>query len=196
MTEPACETPLPTVLLRSVLWRRRDEPSFELARFREYHDGFILEGRVLTVFGDEPCEVHYSVWCGLDWSTRGADVFVMDGREPRRLVLRRDDEDHWWREGTHHLPELDGLRDIDLAVSPATNTLAIRRLALQPGESAGAEAAWVRFPELTLERIPQRYTRTSERHYHYESGDFAADLEVDDQGVVIHYGELWERVAP
>jgi hypothetical protein len=78
-----------------------------------------------------------------------------------------------------------------------TNTLPIRRLAPAIGESIDVTAAWVRFPELTLEPLPQRYTRLSERRYRYESngGAFVAELEVDDAGLVITYEGGWERVA-
>ncbi|HSK19551.1 MAG TPA: putative glycolipid-binding domain-containing protein, partial [Longimicrobiales bacterium] len=92
----------------------------------------------------------------------------------------------------------DGLTDIDLAFTPATNTLPIRRLGLKTGEAAATDAVWVRFPELTIERLPQRYAHIEDHTYRYESrgGSFTADLIVDGQGVVITYGDIWERVVP
>jgi hypothetical protein len=58
-------------------------------------------------------------------------------------------------------------------------------------------AAWLRFPELTLEPLSQRYVRLDERRYRYESqgGSFVAELEVDDLGLVVHYEGGWQRVA-
>ena len=93
------------------------------------------------------------------------------------------------------LKEFEGLVDVDLQVTPATNTLPIRRLQLGVGESAETDALWVRFPELALERLPQRYTRTGEFRYTYESrgGAFRAELEVDAQGLVVRYGDIWKR---
>jgi hypothetical protein len=93
--------------------------------------------------------------------------------------------------------ELTGVMDVDISVTPATNTLPIRRLSLDIGDTAPVDAAWIRVPDMIIERLPQQYTRTSDFHYRYESGNgaFTAVLEVDDAGVVVRYGDLWERIA-
>jgi len=56
--------------------------------------------------------------------------------------------------------------------------------------------AWFRFPELRLETLQQIYTRLAERTYRYEAtvdGEpFAALLETDVSGIVLHYQGLWE----
>jgi hypothetical protein len=90
-----------------------------------------------------------------------------------------------------------GCLDLDLAFSPSTNILPLRRLGLAAGESGEATAAWVRFPDLSVEPLPQRYTRLDERRVRYESrgGAFTAELEVDDLGLVVRYPPFWERVA-
>jgi len=87
--------------------------------------------------------------------------------------------------------------DVDLGMTPSTNTLPIRRLELAKGQSAELIAVWVRFPELTVEPLRQRYSRLEERRYRYESLDsgFSADLEVDELGLVTSYSGLWERAV-
>jgi hypothetical protein len=90
-----------------------------------------------------------------------------------------------------------GCLDVDLAFTPATNILPLRRLELAVGESREVTAAWVRFPDLSVEPLAQRYTRLDERRVRYESrgGAFTAELEVDELGLVVRYPPLWERVA-
>ena len=58
-------------------------------------------------------------------------------------------------------------------------------------------AVWVRFPELTIESLPQRHTRLDERRYRYESagGAFVAAIEVDELGLVTEYEGGWRRLA-
>ncbi len=55
--------------------------------------------------------------------------------------------------------------------------------------------AWVRFPELTVELLPQSYERLDERVYRYTSrdGGFRADLTVDEEQLVIDYEGVWKR---
>lgn len=95
------------------------------------------------------------------------------------------------------IPAVAGCLDVDLAFTPATNILPLRRLRLAVGESREMTAAWVRFPELSVEPLAQRYTRLDERRVRYASrgGAFTAELEVDELGLVVRYPPLWERVA-
>jgi hypothetical protein len=183
-------------LVEAVLWRRLDEPAFEHSRVMALPQGFVLEGRVLMVVDRAPAEAHYSVHCGPDWITRHAHVEVIQGLTTRRLHVRRDERERWWADD-RPIPGVDGVQDVDLAFTPCTNTLPIRRMTLAIGESRPSDAVWVRFPELTCERLLQRYTRVDGLLYRYESngGGFAADIHVDDHGVVTRYGDLWERVA-
>ena len=91
-------------------------------------------------------------------------------------------------------PSLEGCTDVDLGFSPSTNALPIRRLALQVGQSRTVQVAWLRFPQLTVARTVQTYTRLDTTRYRYASGDFEADLTVDDDGFVVDYDE-WRRTA-
>jgi len=94
------------------------------------------------------------------------------------------------------LPDIQGCDDIDLALTPATNTIAIRRLNLQVGSSQSIIAAWVKSPELTVQSLPQRYTRLGKDTYRYESNTgFSADIAVDDLGLVAAYPGGWERIG-
>ena len=95
------------------------------------------------------------------------------------------------------VPELAGCLDVDLAATPFTNTLAIRRLRLEVGQSAMARAVWVGAPQLELEVLEQTYTRTGVDRYRYEvpASGFSAELTVDDEGLVVDYEGLARRVA-
>lgn len=95
------------------------------------------------------------------------------------------------------IPAVAGCLDVDLAFTPATNLLPLRRLGLAVGESREMTAAWVCFPDLSVEPLAQRYTRLDEHRVRYESlgGTFTAELEVDELGLVVSYPPLWERVA-
>ncbi|PSR22196.1 MAG: hypothetical protein C7B45_07425 [Sulfobacillus acidophilus] len=83
--------------------------------------------------------------------------------------------------------------DVGIGVTPSTNTLPIRRLDLDVGESQDCWATWVRFPDLTLHALAQRYTRLSSDVYRYESlqSGFQATLRVDDHGIIQQYTGLW-----
>ena len=98
-----------------------------------------------------------------------------------------------WKMNGHEIPEVAGCTDVDLNFSPVTNTLPVRRLKLAVGEKAAVRAAWLRFPSFRLEPLEQIYERTAENKYRYESagGRFATEIETDELGLAVRYGEFW-----
>jgi hypothetical protein len=179
-----------------LLWRRLDVPALEHFRLWENPDGPRLEGTIIAALEDAPLEVRYTVACSPTWETRRARVELETGNAGRALELDADEAGVWLLNG-RRMDELTGCRDVDLGITPSTNILPIRRLALDNGEARAVSAAWVRFPDLAVMTLPQRYTRLAERRYRYESrgGSFTAELEVDELGLVVRYGDFWERVG-
>ena len=168
---------------------------FESCRLSATSGLHLFEGTVLTIIEDQPAELRYDVIASPRFESHAARIRVQRGHDQRTVEMSRDGENHWAINGTVH-PEFDGLVDLDLGFSPATNTLAIRRLNLGIGESAELTAVWLRFPGLDTRLLPQRYTRTGADTYRYEShnGEFTADLLVDEQGLVVNYDKYWLRV--
>jgi uncharacterized protein len=182
--------------LQALTWRRLESPGAEHFELWESAAGPLLTGTVVLESEGLPLLVRYTVACDPDWHTREARLSVRQGGTRRALVLQVDAHQRWWRDG-RELPELRGCVDVDLSVTPATNTLPIRRLDLAVGQGRDATAAWVRLPDLSLERLDQRYTRLSTTRYRYESGGgaFSAELDTDPLGLVTLYPDGWERVA-
>lgn len=179
----------------ALLWRRLDQPGLEFFAHAVTAAGPVLEGTVIAMPDDTPLRVDYRIQCTPAWHTRDVAVVMQHGGRRESIELIRDDRLRWHRGGTH-LPSLDGCEDIDLSVTPSTNTLPIHRLALGVGQSADVVAAWIRFPSCDITPLPQRYTRVADRTYRYESrgGEFSAQLEVDAHGIVVDYPPAWERV--
>lgn len=180
---------------RVLLWQRLDGPGHEVASLRRDGDGWLLEGVALALEDDAPLRVVYSVSCDAGWATRHVHVQLLHGSREAGLTLLADGRGGWVVDGAER-SDLAGCIDVDLGVSPVTNTLPIRRLDLAIGEARDLAAAWVRFPSLEVRVLRQRYTRLSEHVYRYESaGGFSAELDVDDAGLVAHYPGGWEVVV-
>jgi uncharacterized protein len=181
-------------VLRAVVWRNLNDPGSEYCRLCRTGAGFELEGHVVVALSAVPFYVHYQVRCDPRWKTQAVRMDVSRGGEARRLRISAGDNRHWIF-GDEEVEAVRGCDDVDLAFTPATNTLPIRRLGLSVGESLDITAAWLRFPELTLEPLPQRYTRIAESSYRYESNGFTTQLEVDDLGLIVSYARGWQREA-
>jgi uncharacterized protein len=178
----------------TVLWRSLRAPGMERFDLLRHPEGWTLRGTILVLADSGPAEAGYEVRCDAAWRTTGADVRLRD-EAGERVVGIAVSGSRWSRNGREEEP-LRGCVDVDLAWSPSTNTLPIRRLALAVGARREVTAAWVRFPELTLEPLAQEYERLAEQRYRYTSagGTFTAVLDVDDDGVVLEYAGGWQRV--
>jgi hypothetical protein len=192
----------------NVIWQAVDWMGYEHLYLEEWPNGFIIDGLVIAVLEDQPSRTWYRIEVDREWEFRSLRLAHTDelddaGDGPLDLVEQSHELvrtsgglwDHDWIDGA---PDLDGCIDIDITATPFTNTLPIRRLALQPGESAEIDVAYVGVPELSLTRTRQRYTRLDGNLYRFESldSDFTADISVDDTGLVTDYPGLFRRVWP
>ena len=179
---------------RRVAWRRSDEvETDELCTLTIRDSGLSLVGTVLGAEGGLPIRVEYRVLADRAGLTTAVHVRDLRGFETRTMTLERDAKDRWTVDGAV-VPALKGCTDIDLACSPSTNTLPIRRLRLGIGASHSIKAAWIRFPELVVVKAAQTYTKLDEFTYRYASGTFEAELTVDEDGLVAAYAD-WRRTA-
>lgn len=159
-------------------------------------DGTIVaDSVVIGNRGGVPYGLRYRLVCSDDWVTRSLDITTTDGLS---LRLRSDGEGEWTDGEGWPIPQLDGAVDIDLAGSPFTNTLPIRRAALVAGgEPAEFRMAYVPFDTFKPVIDGQIYRcLEQDRVYRYEAADrsFTADLTVDEDGLVIDYPGLFARV--
>ena len=212
--------------MATILWRAVTSGALERCRLEAGPDGLRLSGIVLTPEHATPPEhlasidvasvldegwagppharrayspgvldVRYRVEAGPDGLTRRVEL-ELDGGATRRILLA-DGAGAWRWDGGPALPQVAGALDVDLTVSPSTNTLPIRRLArrLEPGQAADLQMAWVQFPDLEVTSSAQRYQRLAPDRWRFSTGDFQADLLVDPDGLVLDYQGLFRSLA-
>jgi uncharacterized protein len=156
-------------------------------------DGLTAEGTQLGAT-PWPYRASYRLEVADGWITRRLEVEVAGAGS---LDLRHDGAGAW--DGVPDPSLLDGALDCDLAFSPLTNVMPVRRHALH--ERPGARdftMAWVSLPDLTVYRSGQRYEHLAPGRVRYrsigEQTEFVADLELDDDGLVVTYPQLARRV--
>jgi hypothetical protein len=182
---------------REIVWRRiKDNLSFEQARIVKAANGAGVSGTVLAAQGGVPLRVEYLIECDPRWQTRRVHVEQSLGGVHGSIRLERDENGRWLRNGADE-KLLQGCIDVDLGITPSTNALPVNRLRLPVGASSEIDAAWIRFPELTVMPARQSYRRLSEREYEYRnvSSGFTAALAVDEDGLPTDYGGIWSRIA-
>jgi hypothetical protein len=154
---------------RTLVWRGIDAPRLEIARVR-------LDGGELRAAGTqigvepEPYELRYDL-------APGRLRFDVDGRSVEL--------------------GLEGADFFDLESSPLFNSLPLLRHGLHSGGGPREFVmAWVSVPSLEVERSHQRYEPLELGRVRFRSGDFSADIDVDEDGFVTWYPGLAERIWP
>jgi hypothetical protein len=201
---------------RALVWRALDGWRAEYVDVSLAADRLLARG---TQLGVEP--LPYRLAYALDTAygfvtTRmtvdAEGVHPDSGHWSRRLDLLRAPDGGWTvsadSRGDPGLPSaggnpaaLAGAVDCDLGFSPLTNSLPVlRHRMLEDGDQPeDMVMAWISVPDLAVTPAAQRYERLPGTAVRFRSLDgefegFTADIELDEDGFVVRYPELAERV--
>jgi hypothetical protein len=196
--------------MRFVVWTGVEEWMTETAAVELTGGGLSATG---TQLGADPFpyRVDYRLDCPDDYVTRELELTAMAEGWRRRLLLTHNGEGGWQAEVEDEgevpggpwdgqLPDLADARDIDIQNSPLTNTMPILRHGFQRSGERDFLMAFVTLPALRVEASPQRYEHVragdggSVVRYLSRDGDFTAELELDDDGLLVFYPRLARRL--
>ena len=189
---------------RDIFWIPWTGPGCEHLHLSLSPDGPRALGLILGLGDAGPFRCRYELEADRAWRFRKLSLALTGSGHspPRRLTLEGDGQGRWHRDG-ELAADLEGCVDIDIQVTPFTNSLPIRRLDLDAGAQAELTVVYVPVPELDPRPVAQRYTCVrplSERGgtYCYEGlfREFVADLPVDGDGSVLDYPETFKRSWP
>lgn len=176
----------------SAFWNRLDFAGSDVCHLVRIAGGWRLEG-FAAFFDGQPVGIHYAVDCSSGWVTRSARLRCLVDDTELSVTIGHS-KDVWLLRG-EAVSGLEGCVDIDLGFTPATNLLAIKRLALGVGESASVVSAWYDVSSDSLTRLDQSYRRLDEARYAYAapSVSYEGTLEFGPDGFVNQYPGLWHR---
>ncbi|MGZ3622658.1 MAG: putative glycolipid-binding domain-containing protein [Ktedonobacteraceae bacterium] len=184
---------------RNIMWTPWSEPGLEHLRLTQQDGGMLADSLIVGISNRMPFRLYYEITCDSSWNVKELDLMLLSGSR-KSLKIQADGHGHWFTSTGGPIPSIDGCIDVDISATPFTNTLPIRRLKLNPGQSAELLVAYVLIPEVELMTDRQRYTclelHTQGGLYKYESmeSDFKAELPVDSDGLVIDYPGLFKSI--
>ena len=176
-------------------WQDWSGKGIEHLVVREDSDEIVAEAAILGSIDVDNFAARYRIQCDGSWRVREVEISQIGN--DRTIELASDGAGNWIDASANPLSELNGAIDIDISITPFTNTIPIRRLRLEPGQAQEILAVYVQLPGLIVATDRQRYTCLEpSRLYRYESldSDFTRDIEVDDHGLVVNYPGLFRRV--
>lgn len=179
-----------------LFWRRTDVEGIERLALTSGPEGVTADASVICLEnGGFRLDHRWRLDGG--WRVRMVEVERWNAAGHGHLLLERAGDG--WRVDGAARPDLAGVEEPDLSVTPFCNSFAIRPLPATPGASLALDTAFIDGPALAVARSRQRYDRLGPGRVRYVdlglSAGFEADLLVDDDGLVLRYEHLFERIG-
>lgn len=181
-------------MIKSVDWKGLTDPTFENCTIAIIQDQLVVSSQIVGTSASIPFEVQYVIYCSSNWEVSSFCIDLSMQGEQKQLKGRRDSANNWAING-QLVPSLQTCIDIDISLTPFTNSLPINRLTLQQGDSATIDVLYIDVFRQTTKLARQTYTHVDmgEYHYHNHSSGFQSAVYIDADGLVTRYPNLFER---
>jgi hypothetical protein len=180
----------------NILWTGREYYSLENCLIAGNTTGAEINSTIIGSYEGKIYKVEYHIETNGNWETVFFEIDYRIGYQAQTISLTGDGKGNWTNDGKK-AEQFNGCIDIDLPLTPFTNTLPIRRLQLMPHQSQEIQVIYCDLLEQQIIPVRQKYTCLSATEYHYENipNDFEANILVDGSGFVVDYPSLFVRSA-
>jgi uncharacterized protein len=160
-------------------------------------DNIIVNGQITGEGLGKLLNVKYKLEINTRWEIQSLFISVQSDTS-FTISLQKDKEGQWMDDKGKIQTQLAQCTDIDISLTPFTNTLPINRLNLPVGTSKEIAVIYIDLPKNHYKPVKQRYTNMGNGIYKYENleSGFTSMLEVDKDGIVLNSPGIWHRVFP
>jgi len=144
---------------------------------------------------NHPIAIKYFLNLNLDWNFTSVKIeSLLDSKPDIQLKVNSDGK--WFNENNLHLEQLEGATDIDISITPFTNSLPINRLKEKLKERTELTVVYIDLLNWNIHSVKQYYTKLQDQIFYYEgvSSGFKSKIFTDENGIVLNYPDLFERV--
>lgn len=176
----------------NILWTGREYYSLENCLVDITPAGVDISSVIVGKYESRIYRVDYHIKTNPEWETQFVQITNRHSNREQKFRFSSDGAGNWISEGKR-MDEFDGCTDVDIAVTPFTNTLPINRLKLQPQEAKQIRVIYFDLLRQEVSAVNQQYKRIGNLQYHYENipNDFEADITIDENGLVVDYPSLF-----
>jgi len=178
---------------RKIRWEGLEYKSLENCTLTETDNGVAITSIITGQVNNGAIKVSYKILTDTLWATYFVEINVVSGRNEKKILLEK--EGTYWLVNNAIDHRFDGCLDIDISLTPFTNTLPIRRLVFDGQLSNRIEVIYIDIIADVIMPVRQYYTKISDSVYLYENekSTFKAELKTDPYGLVIEYPKLFRE---
>ncbi|WP_439489659.1 putative glycolipid-binding domain-containing protein [Algoriphagus sp.] len=180
--------------MKTIIWKGIFYNSLEYFQLFKIEETIIAKSRIIGTFQNNFYFIEYNLKIDKNWKIFNFELELEVNNDTKKISGIKDNKE--WKINGDIDPRFRGFDFIDISLSPFTNTLPINSLQLNIGEEKEINVIYIDILEDYVKPVRQKYRKNEETNFRYENipNDFQADIEIDDQGLVIFYPSLFERV--
>jgi hypothetical protein len=180
---------------KTMIWQNIESFGLEYTELSFNEKVINVDGTVIVLENNYPYKVNYHITLDNNWVVKQLDVVI--DHINQTLHLSSNGKGQWFDENGVEISHLSGAIDIDLSITPFTNTLPINRLKWRKQVPNHFEMVFISVPDLTVKKVSQSYELMNEtfglRTFKYKCGAFETNIEVDKHGLVMDYPGIFTR---
>ena len=180
----------------NLLWTGREYHSLENCLVDVSDNEIRVTSTIIGTYEGKIYKVEYTIKASRNWERLFLEVTTRHSNKTQYIKLESDGKGNW-KGNVANISELKGCIDVDISLTPFTNTLPINRLNLGQNSSSEIQVVYCDLLEGRIVPVTQKYTCLSKAKYHYQNvpNDFEAIIDVDESGFVVDYPALFVRTA-
>ena len=180
----------------SLLWSGQFYRSLENCLISIIDSGTEVNSVIVGMYEDKIFRAEYFIKANTNWEVVFCEIKNQFVNETTHFSLQSDGKGNWMMNG-EYAQQFSGCIDVDISLTPFTNTLPINRLKLTQKEGHLIKVVYIDILEQQIKSLQQHYARLSETEYKYENvpNDFEAVITIDEVGLVVNYPGLFQRTA-
>lgn len=179
---------------KNILWTGIEYHSLENCILTITNKGSEINSSIIGTYANELYKIEYRIRTNQYWETAFFEVKSQLYNTVANIDFRKEGKESWSVNGQPD-EKFNGCIDIDISLTPFTNTLPINRLKLSEKEGEQIKVLYVDVLGQKIMPVLQKYTRLSPTDYKYENvpNDFESVISVDNLGLVVKYPGLFKR---
>jgi hypothetical protein len=182
------------MMTRNIIWKGLNDESLEFFRIN-FGELLTVKSSIIGCSDDVPFKVDYELEMSKDWVISTFSIKAHLGNIEHALSLSHNGYGNWFNNG-QEWKHLEGCLDIDISLTPFTNSLPLNRVKSGLDQKTSIEVVYIDVLDFNISKTSQYYQLLESNRYKYANSDgsFTADITVDEFNFVKHYPGLFERL--
>ena len=180
----------------NILWSGIAYHSLENCVLTHRDESIDVNSVIVGEHDDKIYRVDYSIKINRNWECIFFEMKAQLSDKKESISFHSDGRGNWTK---NDVPanEFKGCIDIDISLTPFTNSLPIKRLQWELNKPQQVKLLFLDILSQKIVPVQQRYTKLSNTEYKFENvpNDFEAIITVDEWGLVVNYPELFVRTG-